>query len=357
MREDFVTQLRLQLREAAERDARRGRVRRLAHSLRWDAARPASVVAAGLVAVAALALVVLPYLRADQPAPAGRDLQVVAHGDLVSRGGGLTVAGGAVWASDLDTGEILRIDPRSRAVQARVQAGVQAGGDLPISAGGGALWAAARGRLLRIDPADARITGRVRVGEPDAGFPVAGAGVMWLIDALELRRVDTERLAFDHTVRVNRGSFMANGVASDGDVIYVQTGEGTITGYDAATGDQVRSVRVRRPAHLAQAASGALVLIADDRVEVVDPRIDATRWLRPLGTFSVNAAVVQGSSVWVQGSDATRARDLLWRLDLGDGRVLGKLTLPDFGVTAMAPVGDALWLVSDGGQLTVVRPG
>src|SRR4029079_5478584 len=50
MREDFVTQLRLQLRDAAEREARRGRFARTVRALRWDAGAPVLVIGAAIAA-------------------------------------------------------------------------------------------------------------------------------------------------------------------------------------------------------------------------------------------------------------------------------------------------------------------
>jgi hypothetical protein len=275
---------------------------------------------------------------------------------LVTRGGDLAAAGDAVWASDPDAGELLRVDPGTREVLARVPAGGRTGTDTVLATGAGALWAVTDGRLLRIDPARGEITGELEIGERDVGFPVRGAGTMWIIDALRLRRVDPVNMTFERTVRLERSSFQARGVATDGKVIYVQLGDGSISGYDAATGDRVRSVRAGQPAYLEGAAAGGLVLTAEDRVELVDPRTNTARWLRPLGTASVNGAVVEGSTIWVHGSDDRSGRDRVWRVDARDGRVLGSVTLPDFGVTGMQPVGDDLWLVSDAGRLTVVRP-
>ena len=276
----------------------------------------------------------------------------------MTRGGDLAVAGGAVWASDPQTGEILRIDPETREVLSRVPAVSRPGGDTPLSAGQGALWAGSGAHVLRIDPARGDVTGRLQLRQRGVGFPVPGAaGHMWVIDAMELRRLDSERMVFDRAVQLDRGGVMARAVATDGDTIYVQLGDGAIRGYDAATGDRVPAVRADRPEYLAQASGGALVLSGDDRVELVDARTNTTRWLRPLGTFAVNGAVVQGSTVWVHGSDDRTARDRLWRLDLRDGRVLGSIALPEFGATAMQPVGDELWLVTDGGRLTVIGSG
>ena len=74
-----MTQLRLQLRDAADREARLGSLGRLWRTLRWDASRPALAATAAVAVVALFTLVALPFLRSDETLPAGRDLRIAAH--------------------------------------------------------------------------------------------------------------------------------------------------------------------------------------------------------------------------------------------------------------------------------------
>jgi hypothetical protein len=39
------------------------------------------------------------------------------------------------------------------------------------------------------------------------------------------------------------------------------------------------------------------------------------------------------------------------------GRVSGQLTLPEFGASALAAVGDRLWVLTPGGRLLIVTGG
>jgi streptogramin lyase len=353
MREDFVTQLRLQLRDAAEREARRGPLTRALRTLRWDAGAPALLVGAAVAAAVIVAFVVLPFLRDDNPVPAGGGLRVVAHQPLVQQGFGLEATAGAVWASDKATGEILEVDPRTRAVRARVSVG----GEPAIVAGDGPLWAVAAGKLLRIDPATAKVTGRLTLRlEPGLGFPVLGRGVVWVVDAVALRRVDPARMAIDRRIRIIKGGFLATGVAFDRNAIYVQRSDGVVTSFDAATGARLGAIRIDPSAHLAAVAGGRLLLATDSGVVAVDAQSGRRAWARELGTSRVNGVREDGSEVWAQGSDSTTGRDRLWRIGAEDGRVLGSVTLPDFGIEGAVPVGGALWLVAPGGALTIVAP-
>jgi outer membrane protein assembly factor BamB len=354
MREDFVTQLRLQLRDAAEREARRGPLTRALRALRWNAGAPTLMVGAAVAAAAVIALVVLPFLRDDNPVPAGGGLRVVAQQPLVQQGAGLEPAFSAVWAADKGTGEILRLDPRTRAVQARIVLG----GEPTIVAGEDALWAIAAGKLQRIDPATERVTGKLTLPLPEGtGFPVPGRGAMWVLDGVAMRRVDLERMVIDRRVRLIKGGFLATGFAFDANAIYVQRSDGVITSYDAGSGARLGAVRIDPSAHLEAVASGRLLLGTATGVVAIDPATGRRAWTRELGAAKVNGIREDGTEVWVQAADATTGRDRLWRIDAGDGRVLGSLSLPEFGVAGMAPVGAAMWLLSPGGALTVVAPG
>jgi sugar lactone lactonase YvrE len=351
MKEDFVTQLRLQLRDAAERDARRGPLRRAAHRARWDGGRPLALAAAAAALIAALAVVVLPYLRGDEPLPAGRDLRIAADTQLLRTGGWVLPAYGSVWMADPGVGEIVRVDPDTREPGLRIPVG----GDAGLGAAEGWLWAAVGGELLRIDPADGKVTGRLDLGAEGLGLPIAAGDTVWLVDALRLRHVDPDRMAIDRTLRIERGSFQASGFAVGPDVLYVQTADSRIAAYDAGTGDRTGGVRLQRPGELAAYSPGGLVMATENGLATIDPETGEPVWTRPLGVERVNGIVVaDGTTLWVHGSEADGGRDRLWRIDALDGRVLGSIDLPGFGVAGLAWVGAEAWVVTPGGQLIVV---
>jgi sugar lactone lactonase YvrE len=351
MKEDFVTQLRLQLREAAERDNRRGPLRRAAHRARWDGGGPLALAAAAAALIAALAVVVLPYLRGDEPLPAGRDLRIAADTQLLQTGGWVQPAYGSVWIADPGAGEIVRVDPDTREPGLRIPVGGEAG----LGAADGWLWAAVGGELLRIDPADGKVTARLDLGPEGLGVPIAAGDTVWLVDALRLRHVDPDRMAIDRTLRIERGSFQASGFAVGPDVLYVQTADSRIAAFDGGTGDRVGGVRLQRPGELAAYSAGGLVMTTENGLATIDPETGEPVWTRPLGVERVNGIVVaDGTTLWVHGSEADGGRDRLWRIDALDGRVLGSIDLPGFGVAGLAWVGADAWVVTPGGQLIVV---
>jgi streptogramin lyase len=146
MNDQFETrlQLQLQLRAAAQRVERRGAFGRLRLAL---PAAPA-VAAAALVAVLLLAVAILGGLRwgNDDVVTAPH---VVANLTLADNLGVLDPGFGAVWIADTAKGQVLRLDPRSRQVRARIRVG----GEALVTVGAGAVWAVnERNRLLRIDP-------------------------------------------------------------------------------------------------------------------------------------------------------------------------------------------------------------
>ena len=140
------------------------------------------MVAAATLAVALLvAIVVVGGLRwgGDEPVTAPR---VVADVALADNLGAISSGSGAVWTVDTATNQILRLDPRTRRVQARV--GI--GGPGTVTAGAGAVWALTERRLLRIDPATNRITARTALRFP-GGAPLSPIevqildGVPWVV--------------------------------------------------------------------------------------------------------------------------------------------------------------------------------
>jgi len=212
------------------------------------------------------------------------------------------------------------------------------------------------GTINRIDPASGETTGRMSLGPEGLGLPVAAGDTVWLIDAMRLRHVDPERMVVDRTVRLDRGSFMNAGFAAGPDALYVQRADARILALDPGSGTRTGTIRLQRPGALAAYAAGGLVLAAEDGVATVDPETGEQRWLRRLGVARVNAIATDITTLWVQGSPASGGRDRLWRLDALDGRVLGSIDLPGYGVAGMAAVGDEAWIVTPGGQLQVVGP-
>jgi YVTN family beta-propeller protein len=94
---------------------------------------------------------------------------------------GLAAGGGSVWAGQMTTGDVVRIDPGSGKVIARVNAGARI---FALAAAPGAVWAVGNtsGTVARIDTRTAAVTNTVHVGlQP---YAVAwGFGSAWVSNA------------------------------------------------------------------------------------------------------------------------------------------------------------------------------
>jgi outer membrane protein assembly factor BamB len=358
MNDDFVTRLQFQLREAAERESRRGHVARAAAAARWRVvSRP---VLAGAALACALAVVVAATLSAlqhaspvEQALPPGHRLELVPGGALVTQGGAITTGFGAVWANDADTGDLLRIDPHSRRVLARIPVGGQA---FP-NVGAGAVWATANSRLIRIDPATNRVSARIplRLGARVFAMVRPDNGVVWVVTPRELLRIDPRHNAIDRRIGLEHRGFEAVGYASDQRLLYVLRADDVLFTLDAATGARVSSVRPALDGFLMGVADGEVLFARGSEVVAVDPRSGRVVWRTDIGAERVNDGFVEAGSVWIHVTADGANRDRLLRLDARHGQVTGSVTLPEFGVAGMARVGEDVWIVSPNGRLVVAR--
>jgi hypothetical protein len=359
MSDDFVTRLRYELREAAERDSRRGPVARAAAAVRWPVQwRP---VVVGAVAACALAIVVGVALTAvrhasppvEQAVMPSHDVTVEDRGPLVSQGGAIAPGFGALWAIDAGSGELLRIDPDSDRVLARLPVGDQA---FP-AAGAGAVWTAADGRLLRIDPATNRVTARIPLGLGARTFVTVYArpGVVWVPTPLVLLRIDPRREAIDRRIPLEHASFQANGFAADQQRMYVLRADGVLLLLNPVTGAREAATRLQSSGFLMGVANGAAVVATDHGIAAVDARSGRTLWHTNLGALRVNDGIVADGSVWIHVTNGDTGHDEIVRLDAGNGHRIGSATLAVFGVASMAAADHAVWIVTPNGRLVVVR--
>jgi YVTN family beta-propeller protein len=97
----------------------------------------------------------------------------------------IAVGAGGVWVADTGDGTVERIDPKKRAVVARIRVGAEPSG---IAVGGGSVWVAdsGDGTVMRIDPASDRVVARIAVGASPRAI-VIGDGRAWVaVDAATL---------------------------------------------------------------------------------------------------------------------------------------------------------------------------
>jgi hypothetical protein len=367
MSQDFTTRLQLQLREAALRDERRSTFGRRVAGLRHSSPRPAVATAVALAAALVVAVVVAGGLRWGTERPVATP-KVVADFPLADNLGQLTSGFGAVWAADTKNLEVLRVDPRTRDVEARIRTGGDTnafGGDPLLNSGAGALWAIARApssdgghRVLRIDPATNRVTDRVLL--PARQAPIVldvqiEQGRPWVITtrgAIALDPATGRPTSFVRNLQpAGEPGPLWTMVARD--ELWVLTRAGTLDRYALAGGRRTASDPVPAGAQsVVPSDEGLLLGLGEGVLALV--RDGAEVWRRQLGTRA-SPPFVQGGTAWVHSSDTAGGRDRLVELDVRSGKVRSSTGLPQFGIQGLATVGDELWLSTPNGRVMIVR--
>ncbi len=241
MKEDFVTRLQLQLRDAAAREARRGAFGHAFLRTRRQIMSPAA--AGGLAALlAVIAVVAGVVLLRDEPEPSAP--RVVANLDLTGNPAQILSAYGSVWIADSVAGDVVRVDPETRRVLARIPVGT--GVDLVMEPVEGELWVRSDDatELERIDPATDRIVGRVPLRTP-AGEPfgarsvLSSPGGVWAIDLEGALQLDPRTGRGLRVVGARTAETDVRGFALGEDVLWSLRTDGRIQRYDAGTGEQL----------------------------------------------------------------------------------------------------------------------
>jgi hypothetical protein len=354
MSDDFTARLRVQLRDAALREERRGALSRT-----MSAARPRPAVAIGAFAAATVAgvlLLVTVFLGSPNPEPATPGPRVVANVAVADQlaVGPPRAAFGSVWLSDPSRGAVVRVDARTRRVTARISVGSEAA--LEVSAG--SAWALPRPStaLVRIDPRTNRVVGRVALGQTFAQSGlVASDSRVWAIGLNGAVAVDPARDRVTGRIRYSAAGFQVVDAFVRGRELWMTTSDGTVRRYDARTG--------RPRGRLPWKTSAALYPFGDQLIAVprpgssvalVDPRTGRARWRAPIGGEIHEADVVRGR-VYLAGTDA-RGREHFWVLEGRTGRSLGTVAVPAFSVSGLVPVGSDVWLPTLGGRVVVIAP-
>jgi outer membrane protein assembly factor BamB len=354
MSEEFTERLRLQLREAALREERRGGFARAATAA-WT--RPSLAVGSLAAAVAVILVVVLGVwmvssIGTETAKPPATGPRVVADVQVAGAlGGSARFAYGSVWLTESDQGQILRVDPRTRRVTARIPTG----SEVTMDAVAGSVWAARRpgsgGPLLRIDARTGKILKRIPLRTP--GFVLAAPSRVWVIgngaigiDPATNRVVAQIRLGGDFTV-VDAGVRAGE--------LWLTRGDRSITRFDAESG--------RRLGRTLWPAKGFMVPYADKLISIdsgsaalLDPRTGRPLWTTRLpGVQQCNDATIAGGRLLVEGT-TTAGREQMWELDPRTGRMVGTTTVPGFTILRTLTVGRDVWVTTAGGKVVVVSP-
>jgi hypothetical protein len=363
MTEDFTTRLRHELREAAQGEEQRGG---FAHAATAVRPRPslalgslAAAVAVGLVLLAGLWMASSTDTETATPVVGPRVVANVQVADALGRTA--WVGFGSVWMSDANRGDVLRVDPRTRRVTARIPVGAE----VSVAVSDGSVWAIPRQGgvaatpLMRIDPRTNTIVARIPMRSPGGREPFNGGVILpgprlWVLGGTGMLAVDTTR---NRPVRevVLGGAFQAIDAHIRGDELWVTRGDRSITRFDAITGRRLGRVRWRAPNGFVFPYADKLVKVARRSVSLVDPRTGRPLWRTRIGT-ELNQADAVGGRIFVEGVNGATARDSLWELDARTGRVVGTLTVPGFSILNLVAVGREVWMPTAGGRLIVAAP-
>src|SRR4051794_12885418 len=181
--------------------------------------------------------------------------------------GPVALGAGSVWASNGDSA-IVRIDPTTSAVKARINVGNEPSG---IAVGDGAVWVAddEDATVSRIDPDTNGVTATVPVGRGASGIAV-GDGAVWVAETLDdsVARIDPSTNAVTSTIPVGHAP---TGVAAAGGSVWVANSQsGTISRIDAAKGTVVSTTSTgQSPAGVA--VSGGLVWVSVEQGSSTEP--------------------------------------------------------------------------------------
>jgi streptogramin lyase len=363
----FEASLRMQLREAAAREQRRGLLARFAAAARTvlpgvaHSALPATAAAATIAAAISVAAIFLTSDSAERPvAPP----EVVAELTVADSLGDNFAAFGSVWMADTTRDELLRLDPESRRVVGRIRVE----GELALGAGAGSLWAlqegstrggfGLRGPLLRIDPSTNRVTARIPLatqdGQPFAGYAVLAArDQLWVAGPGGALRIDPRTNEVTQSVAAPDQLVTTHFTLLEGG-LWAMTDDGRLFSFDPRTGRPVTNVRVRlsEVGALGSGPAGSLLATTPGALARVEPYTGRVLWRTGLGE-RVDAGTGAGGLIWARSSG--HGPDRLSALDPDTGRVLTQVELEDFGGTGIAAIDDELWLSTAGGGVVVLR--
>jgi hypothetical protein len=383
---EFERRLRLALREAAQREAARGRAGRAVATGRSTLVMTTRrslvpAAAAALATLLALAVAMVLLTSSGSQREAVQPPEVVARFALGESLGGTVGAYGSVWVADTGPDQLLRVDADSRRVTARLPVE----GDVAMAPAGGTLWALNEGApakpatdfrdlLLGIDPRSNDITARLRLRTP-SGADLGGVDLaadqssLWILgttvswhndDSLGLMRLAPQdgraTVAF-----ALPGGWGRAGIALGRDQLWAITANNRLLRYDAQTGEKLSETRLDlprsgrdaepAPGHL-QFAGDTLVTSTPGGLAAIDPFSGRVVWRRHLGG-TVNTWTEAGGFIWAVVSP--RAPDRLVAVRPDDGGVATSVELETFGAAGIASVGDQLWVTTPGGEAVVLQ--
>jgi streptogramin lyase len=210
-------------------------------------------------------------------------------------------------------------------------------------------------------PPGPRVVADVALGDGFGATARPAFGAMWLSDSSrgEVLRVDLRTRRVTRRIPVGSEAALATGAGS---VWTLPRGPGYQGGpllrIGPATGRTIARIPLRTAA--GGPFPGGSLLIGGGRVWVLGPSgamaVDPARdrvvaEIRLGGSFTVSDAIVHDGELWISRRDGS-----VTRFDARTGRIVGTLTMPEFGPQGMVAVGRGVWLITAGGRAVIVEP-
>jgi hypothetical protein len=213
---------------------------------------------------------------------------------------GAAYAAGSVWVMTWD-GFAVRVDPTTRAIQARVAVGE---GPLATREGFGSVWvtSSAEGAVARIDPVDNSVLATIEVGPAPYQLAPAGGG-MWVATQEAAVKIDpnsnrvVQRTPYPHARSAQPPSTAGVGLAADERAVWVSTPAGTVLRLRPGDGHLVSTIRVLEDAHTSPGAvviDGTTVWVSNWAVDdTPGPGAGEPKLGRTVGVTAIDATTNQ----------------------------------------------------------------
>jgi hypothetical protein len=227
---------------------------------------------------------------------------------------GMAAGAGALWVAGSD--EVLRVDPATDTVAARVPVGATGSGPAGVAVGAGAVWApvAVPGALWAIDPDGDKVTARIPLGGPLTGTVSVAAtrDAVWIGAGEDsagtpgsggrLLRVDRGRKRVVADIALPAAPVA---IAADSSATWVATARGQVLMVSAKRNRVTATIDAGGPLNfnqtIAVAASGVWVADPfDEQVVRIDPR--SRRVMARIPAGAVTALAVNRDGVWALSS-------------------------------------------------------
>jgi YVTN family beta-propeller protein len=232
--------------------------------------------------------------------------------------GGMTSGFNSLWVASCKWNQLVRIDPETRVVIAKIDAPI-VGYESTLAEAEGSIWVMTDtvGTLLRVDPKSNSVEDSIQV-RPNSFGVVGGFGAVWVsntgpYDSKDgsVQRIDPITGRIVATIPVGPSPLFLT--AGEGSVWVVNQGDGTVSRIDPVSNVVIATIPVGVEGiggDIAVGGGAVWVRAIKTFLSVIDPEINevVARFGPPAGSGGVRVAY---GSVWLSAHDV----NFVWQLD------------------------------------------